>query len=92
MKTMDKKPELSEDNLWVNKETFMNALEDLHVYHGDLLGNLEQAEEYGEPEEWIEDLQMQISIVKLIYDKFIESAEGYNINLNDKDKKWLKRH
>lgn len=63
------------DTMMVNGPAFMTALERLHWYHGELLGNLEVAQEYEDPE-WIQDLVTQIEYIQAIYEGFVNAIDG----------------
>ncbi len=79
----DKIDEVGEENILVNQEAFNSSLEALHIYHGDLLANMEVAVEEGWEEEWLDDLQMQIDVVKMIYDGFSSCVDGWDSNFGD---------
>lgn len=73
---MTKKIKKIKEAVVVDKEMFMLALEALHVYHGELLANMDVAVEYGEDDEWLSDLQGQIDIVEAIYNSFVNCMDG----------------
>jgi len=77
------KDEVDEETILVNREAFNSSIEALHIYHGELIANMEVAIDEGWEEEWLEDLQFQIDVIKLIYDGFNSSVDGWDSNFGD---------
>jgi len=78
---MDEKNKTS-PNLMVNKEAFLASLEALHIYHGELLANMEVAIASDWEPEWLADLQEQIDAVDTIYQGFNSCMHGWDSNFN----------